>query len=246
MEFIKDIIYTNKEILPKSINNTIKNMKIAGIGFLYLLGYLLMSRIAGSTGLFSGLIMMITLGLIISNYLYIVENIFRYGSFDMDDFKNGFTVYLRQVYMVLFAFYLLSYGISLFLRPLMNISILSTIVYIGVLLVFNSLPEVIYQKDRMYGDILIASIEFIKENWIEWLIPNAILMLVIYQIWTMAFGLIIRAVFTQSIVSAVAGIGVMLIAGVVILFCFLYRAELFKILDGSTRRKRAFKRNMYK
>lgn len=251
MDYIQDILHLNKEIIPKSFMLTIKNIKAALLSIPYILLYAALSVVAGNTGLFAGIIMAVATGLIASDYLYVVEMIIRYGHFDLEDIKKGFTVYLRPVYMIIFAVYVVQLGLGLFLGPLMRIIIMgysfSAILYFVAILVFNTIPEVIYIKGYQMGDMFTYSLEFIKENWLQWLLPNIIFMYIMY----IAFRNMVSSIFLasyggNSVILVIMAIIIMLVVQVVLLFAMIYRGNLFKLLDGSSMRKRNFKRNMYR
>ncbi len=253
MNFIQDIIETNKEILPKSIKSTIKNWKIFLVGIAYVFASLIMWRVASYAWILGGIIMALFQSAVISNYLYLIENIVLYNRFTMYDFKTGFTVYLRKIYTILILFWLVDWGISLFLSPIRYISIgplsLWFIIRLVAFVLLNTLPETIYQKHYDGLGSVTYSFEFIKENWIEWFIPNIVIFVMGYIINIISNNIISIILinnpipFVDTIISIVV---YSILYQLIIAFAMIYRGHLFNVLSTSTRRKRMFMRNMYK
>ena len=100
------------------------------------------------------------------------------------------------------------------------------------LLLLNAAPEVIYTRGTRSGvDTITQSVRFLQENWIEWFVPNLVLLAALYFLieevaWRLGplpgivFGLVMGAVFH----------GVM-----------VFRGNLFAALDGTSHRQRMFK-----
>lgn len=103
------------------------------------------------------------------------------------------------------------------------------------LIVLNAAPEVIYQRRVMGGlETITRSFQFLQENWIEWFVPNGLLLA---GLW---------AFFTGGGLGLLAGVpfgvvGVLLLAGVLFHVVMVARGFLFETLDGSTHRQRMFR-----
>lgn len=253
MNIVQDIISTNKNIVHKSIKATIKNWKIFLVGIVYAFASLVMWRIAANAWILAGIITAIFQGTIISNYLYLIENIIKYERFTMDDFKSGFTIYLRKVYTIIIVFWFVRWGISIFLRPIFFIQIgpvsLWFLIQFIAFILLNPLPETIYQKHYDGVNSLTYSFDFIKENWIEWFIPNGLIFIIGYLVHALInqFIAIIFVTGLSPIISLIIRFGIYsIIYQLVLSFAMIYRGFLFDILSTSTRRKRMFMRNMYK
>ncbi len=103
------------------------------------------------------------------------------------------------------------------------------------LIVLNAAPEVIYQR-RVAGGLetITRSFRFLQENWIEWFVPNGLLLA---GLW---------AFFTQGGLSLLAGVpfgvvGALLLAGALFHVVMVARGFLFEALDGSTHRQRMYR-----
>lgn len=252
LNFIEDIILTNKGIVYKSFKLAIKNWKIFLVGIAYSILSVVMWRVASYALILGGIIMTLFQSAIISNYLYLIENVINYERFTMEDFKSGFTVYLRKIYTILIIFWFVSFGVSLFLRPIVSMRIggfsLWFIIQIAAFILLNSLPETIYQKHYIGFDIITYSFEFIKENWLEWFIPNGCIAILAYIVHVITSKLIfVMGVNSNIFIFYILKILIYsVVYQLVLLYAMIYRGKLFNILSTSTRRKRMFMRNMYK
>ena len=102
------------------------------------------------------------------------------------------------------------------------------------LIVLNAAPEVVYLKRTSGGlDTIQRSFQFLQECWIEWFVPNA---LVLAAIW---FG-ITRGWEMLTMLPA-AGVTVPILLGALLHVVMVFRGYLFQMLDGSTHRQRMFK-----
>ena len=121
-----------------------------------------------------------------------------------------------------------------------NYYILNLIITFSVLILLNALPETLYQKALEPVDSITYSFDFIKENWFNWFIPNAIFYVILYLV----TGQVITDIFATHInfrLSLDMMDIIKYLAGQVIFsFIMIYRGYLYKILSTSTRRKRMF------
>ncbi len=246
MEIIEDLIYVNKTALTKAIKSISKNWMIIFTGIVYtILNIAIFSIVSifmrGFLSILSGIVIAIVTAAFVSNYLYLLFNIINYDRMNMQIFKDGFKAFLWKVYGVLFIAYLGSILLSLVSNMLGNLAfVLSIFVYLGVLVLLNPLPETIYLKSYSAWESVQSAFEFMKENWLIWILPNIVLFGVLYII----TGKVLTNLFTthlsfnmmfniRNIILYIAGQGLFS-------FIMIFRGHLFKILSGSTRRKRMF------
>lgn len=159
----------------------------------------------------------------------------------MDDFKKGFTVFLRPVYSVLVLFWIAQYFLGVFgvVSPVGAFSV-GSIVGLISLLVLNALPETIYQKQYMGMDSLVYSIEFLRDNIINWIVPNLIFYLLIY----MLSGRLLLGILPTGIGMSLGFNPIFFLREIlgqtVFSFMMIYRGYLYRTLSNSTKRKREF------
>lgn len=246
MNIAQDIAYVNGEALRKTVENVKKNPQVLLLGFAYVLvgfgaSFLMAYLLSGPIGIFSGIIMSILQSAIISSYLFVLGNVIVYNRFRWKDARYGLSHYLWKVYGIFFVFYISSLVINLLAR------IVGPMIYriylvlpLIVLILLNPLPEVIYIKDRDPLDTIISTFGFMKENWLNWLIPNTIFMFLIYTLTNRIFSLGVLGRASGGI----SGFIMLVFAGIVISAAMIYRGHLFVLLNGSTRRKRQFMRKL--
>lgn len=244
MEILKDLALTNRSVLKKAISAFKNNLLI----FLLAMPYMALTMVAGSVaammGFLGGILIFVVEAAIISDYLHIIHQVITRRKFDMDDFKNGFTIHFRKVYMVLFVVWVANYGMSLLLAPILNamgLGFVLAAIYFFAFVILNPLPEMIYQKYFSEADTFVKTVEFTRENAISWLVPNAVIFAILYAVRALIdaallpFGLGWLNLLVLSVVSA--GL---------ISFGMIYRGYLFDVLYKTTRRKRLFTETMYR
>lgn len=246
MDILKDFFLINKQTINKTLSSLKNNWLIvfSGIAYIFLstvVSMIVFSLFRGVLGLIGGIIIAVFSASLISNYLYLLYNVINYNRLKLQDFKDGFTFFLRKVYIIFFYGWIGSMLLSVFYRMLgSNSYILSMIVNISLLILLNPLPETLYLKVRDPMDSIMYSVDFMKENWINWLIPNVVFHGVLFYL----TGSIITNLFTTH-VSVGFGIGIgsivkYLTAQILFSFIMIYRGHLFKLLSTSTRRKRMY------
>jgi hypothetical protein len=250
MEIFNDLIYTNKKVLSKTFKTLFQSQELFVIGIPYLLIPMIVFQMAGAFSILAGMIIFATISAVISDYLFVIENILIYEKFSWDAFKVGYKVYFKRIFGTLFIFYLVNYGISLFISPVLRIipfgSLLLILLKLSIILLINPLPEVFYQKKYDELDSLSYSVEFVKKNIVSWFVPNIVLVLVTFFAYKGIYSLIgfITVSLNNSIGLAISIIIISIFLQVLVGFALVYRGYLFKILDTSTRKKRLFKRHM--
>ncbi len=250
MDVINDIIYTNKKVLKQTIKTVFQSQELFVVGIPYLLIPMIVFQMAGALSFFAGMVIFACISAVISDYLFVIENVLRYEKFSWDAFKIGYKVYFRNVFGTLFVFYLVDYGITLFISPILRIipfgGLLLLLIKFAIVLLINPLPEVFYQKKYYELDSISYAFSFVKKNPVDWFVPNIIMTLIMYLGYKGIFeliGFVIGSV-NYSIAFAISIIISGLFLQVILGFSLVYRGYLFKILDTTTRRKRLFTRHM--
>ena len=244
MEIIRDRISTNKKIFVRTVKSFSKNYLLFILGIVYMSILFAGTLSATVFGPFSSLIIFLIMAAVISDYLYIINQVIHNRKFDIEDFKSGFKIYFRKVYAFLFLVWVIQFGIDLLLAPIFPIFrefYMTSAINLFMLIIFNAIPETIYQKYYSEGDTVVYATQFIKENALEWFAPNVILIGLLYLI--SARLSFVLASINLSIVGTL--ISLVLASGVTS-FAMIYRGYLFEMLTTTTRRKRMFMNNMYK
>lgn len=246
MNILKDILNVNKQIFRKTLNSLQKNWMIIFTGIVYMVLNLVIYGVifnlfTGILSIIAGLIAAIVSAAMISNYLYLLLNVINYDKINLQDFKDGFTYFLRKIYMVFFFAWIGRYFIEILggmLGP--NINSLNLIINLSILLLLNALPETIYLKSYDPLDSIMYSLDFMKDNWYNWLIPNGILYFILF----IATGNVVTNLFATSISFRIlfggSNIIKYLLGQLIFSFIMIYRGHLYKLLSTSNRRKRMF------
>jgi hypothetical protein len=118
--------------------------------------------------------------------------------------------------------------------------IINIAVYLGIFVLLNPLPETIYLKSYGSWESVQSAFEFMGENWLNWILPNVIFLGAIYLI----TGNVLTNIFTThlsfNMVFSIRNIILYIVGQGLFSFTMIYRGHLYKILSGSTRRKRMF------
>jgi hypothetical protein len=244
MEIIQDLIKTNQIVLKKTMLAYKSSLLLFLLGIPYMALTFSAGVLASWLGFLGGILIFAVEAAIISDYLHIIHQVITRRRFDLDDFKNGFMIHFRKVYMILFLFWVANYGASLLLMPILNalgLGFVLMAIYGFVVIILNPLPEMIYQRHYSESEMLLKSVEFSKENVISWFVPNAVLAAVILLV-----NLLINNLL-QPFGSSWLNLLVMsTVTAGLISFAMIYRGYLFEILYKTTRRKRMFMDGMYR
>lgn len=246
MDIIKDLLYTNKKIFKTALDSTYKNWPIIFTGLFYTIASIILAVLLPFFWILGGLVGIIVMSALISNYLYLINCIIKRNKIDFRDFKDGFGAYLRKVWSVSFIGWVALLVINTFLMPGFRRGFqpmaLSVIINFLVFALFNALPETIYQKYYNPWESITYAVEFVRDNWIEWFIPNIALIGILYLL----TGNLLTGIFNYhlplSMIFSPTGIILYLIGQIWFSFMMIYRGYLFETLSTSNRRKRLFMR----
>ena len=132
---------------------------------------------------------------------------------------------------------------------------------VGLLMavLFNVLPEVIYQRTNHSLQLFADSFEFMRENFVEWLVPFIVVGLPLFLIskaTAVSLGFMLAMVNPIRLLEFLllafhatgnwVSLGVGLCIGLgVVYYVFIFRGVLYRELAASTRRKRIYQERMY-
>lgn len=252
MELVRDLIYTNKSIAIKAFKKLYRNWVLIFAGLFYSLATAILILSLRFFWLLAGIVLIIGTSALISNYLHLLDCVVKRNKLTIQDFKAGFTVHLRKVWGIIFVFWIIQMGLGLLVNPILGRMIgplaLGLIINFLVLILLNALPEVIYQKDYNSWGSIKHTIDFVKESWIEWFVPNFFIIAIMYflsrQLFAGITALRIMALIRITDLFSPTMIITYLISQVFISYFMIYRGLLFATLSTSTRRKRLFMREL--
>ena len=198
---------------------------------LYALLLLLAPQVA-LLGFLGGLALSLLLDALLSCYLYFVGGVVARSKVTLADLKQSVVTYFVSVMSLLFVFWISDYALSFLLTGNRQGGLLRAAGWLVMLVLLNAAPEVIYTRGTRSGvDTITQSVKFIQLNWIEWFVPNLILLGALY--------LLNQA--TEDRLGTVGRLGVGLVMGALFHAVMVFRGNLFAALDGSSHRQRMFK-----
>jgi len=248
MEIIQDLLITNKRVLKKTIPALTNNPMLLVVGVPYGAVFILGTIVASMVGFLGGLVMIVLQSALASDYLSLINRIIHGHRVTTNDIRSGWKTYLSSVWSLLFLMYFINLALGMFFRPLnaMTGGLFFLLAQLLIYIVFSAMPEVIYQKHLDRGDMVIYGLNFVKENAVPWLLPNIVLIGVVYGVYS---GLIrlLSPIFGFGMTGlAISSVVAIIVTQGLVAFTMLYRGFLFDILSTSTMRKRLFMRHMYK
>lgn len=246
MDLINDILLINKQTFKKTILSLRKNWIIIFTGIVYIILNIVLFNVivrlfTGVLSIFAGIALAILSASLISNYLYLLFNIINYDKISLQDFKDGFTYFLRKIYTIFFFGWIGSFVLSSIGGMFGTSSLLlNTMITISIFVLLNPLPETLYLKSLEPLDSCVYSFDFMKENWLNWLLPNIVFYVLLYYL----TGRLLTNLFATHLnfIFGLDGISIImyLIGQLLFSFGMIYRGHLYKLLSTSTRRKRMY------
>lgn len=238
---------------------------LAIIGFSFLLN--LAQQIAAPLGIVGGFILGAVNALLVGATLSLIEQSIMYARpLKARDIFDSFGHYFWDVIGVGFVLWIPLMALTMVAQTNPNGLFLSYAVMLLIFILLNPAPEVIYQvRHDSPLDVFKNAYEFVIENWIEWFLPIALLLLPLVaapggiasffrlsrragrgagldfaQILTLPFTIIESWLSYLGIASNVGGILGLLLTPVLAVCLLLFRGHLFARLSGSSRRQRQF------
>lgn len=251
LKLIEDILLVQKYSLKNACQSFIKNWPIVFTGLVYMtlniIAIIVINTLfRGVLSLLAGILFAIISSSLISNYLYLLSNIMTTNRITFQNFKDGFTQYIWKIYGIFFMIWLASYLLSAISGLLGGqLNYLITIFRLLALVLLNPLPETIYQKYYNPQESIVYAFGFIKENWLNWFLPNIVFSVVLYLLTGTIFTNLFTIYIDFSADITLKGIGRYIIGQSIFSFMMIYRGYLFQLLSTSTRRKRMFMKNLY-
>ena len=154
----------------------LRNPWIVLFSFIAYMTYSLIANIFSGMGFAGGMLIgMAQIGLI-SLYYYWLSEIISGHKVKLETALTFNFQLFSGVLSVAFIFFIVLYLAQIFLQGF-QVPWAIMLLQLGIVFIFNSIPEVIYLKNLESLEALSFSAEFTKRNWIEWYLPLLILLL---------------------------------------------------------------------
>lgn len=195
-------------------------------------GFGLAAGMLGQLGFIGGFIIGLVLDAVLSCYLYFTGGTVALQKMTLSELKKSFLVYFWSVMGLFFVIWIGSWALGAALSRNPQGPTIMTALYLVSLIVLNPAPEVIYSKGTRGGiDTITTCVKFLQENWIEWFIPNLLIIGGGYLVVTRVYPLLPLSI---DVLISLAG-------GALFHVVMVFRGHLFQELDGSTHRQRMFR-----
>jgi hypothetical protein len=172
-----------------------------------------------------------------SSGLYLIKNLLAGGKADINDFLNGFSAFIWDVITISFILWIPLRVAEMGLAAVPNGALLYFLLRLGLFVLLNAVPELIYQSPTSGLELIGASYTFIVENWLEWLIPNFLCVAAGYVLLDLIGSLLGGLPVYAELFLHTFFLGLMLV------YFMTFRGFLFSELYGTTRRSRMYRYN---
>jgi hypothetical protein len=206
---------------------------------------------AAPLGLIGGFLIGLTMAACVSSYLYFIGEVVGGRRIVWQDLGESFRVHLGSVISVLFILMLLQWVLALALPPVPSAQAVRAVINLGLLVILNPAPEIIYQTRAHSVGIFNESWEFLRENWAEWFAPFVALATLFFFLLPLPILLAplmlgrLLSILSWNALPVLFGslstLVVMLCSFFLFLLFMIFRGILFRELSSSTRRQRLFR-----
>lgn len=232
-------------------------------GFLLVLA----SQIASPLGMIGGFVLGAVNALLVGATLSLIEqSIAHQRTLTIHDIRDSFGHYFWDVIGIGFVLWLPLMALDMSMQTNPFGQLLSYAVLLLLFLLLNPAPEIIYQvRHDSPLDVFKTSYEFVLENWIEWFLPFALLLIPIvlspmglrsvfslssrvgrgagldfFQLLVLPFTILGSWLDYLGIPSSISWYLGLLLTPPLAVTMLLFRGHLFALLHGLSRRQRQF------
>lgn len=230
------------------------NVWIVALPPLYSVVLAVVQRLAGPLGIVGGFVIFLATAACVSSVLSVLAEAVAHERIRMNELGAGFGRYVSSIAGVLFLFWVIELLLTLIVEQNPAMTWLGLVVNLGLFIVCNPLPELVYQGQRDGIGLVDEAVQFMRDNAVEWLLPVVVLFLPIFAIGlreglvamahvgaTNALGVVELTLRAWLPPMGEIGQFLMLIAASVLLsWIMLFRGFLFRSLANSGRRQRIF------
>lgn len=251
MNFFDDLAMVYKKAASETLSKIGKNPLVLLLPLVYIVIYKLAMgvfsvAIAPVLGFLSGFILPVISSFILSSYYSQLSDVIFYNRLNFKNFKDSFKEYFASIYSVYFILILISW----LMPALSSVGPLYMLVSLILVVAFNPIAEAIYIRGEYYTNAYRHSIEFMKENFLLWILPFVIYLVILnvlgvgFENYILTSGIIDIPLGLNTETTVVMGFDINNIKEVIIILVTavyaIFRGNLYKILHNSTRRKREY------
>jgi hypothetical protein len=209
-----------------------KNLWTLALPMLLEVALYFLATLFGGSRFVGGIALGLAMSAACSIYTFFVAGVVARDRMNLRDLKTSIGAYFWTWTNLFFVLWVVDLLLDAVLATNPQKTAIQSVVFLMKLLVLNATPETIYLK-RTWGGLetITRSFRFLQENWIEWFIPNGLIVAGLY-------------VFATRWLALLGGLGVivaLLGAGALFHVAMVFRGFLYEALDGTTHRQRMFR-----
>ena len=235
MQILQVTLWMYANALRRSWECVARNWVVSFAPIAYAIILAVIASIVSPLGIVGGLLFSLASQACVSSGLFLVKQLVDGKKADFNDFLNGFTVYLWELLGIAFIVWIPLRLLSMGLVGTPNGELIYFLIKLVLYILLNPVPEFIYQTRAAGLELISASYNFIVENWIEWLLPNIVLLALGYFLIEMLEPLLF------SLPPFAALFAYAFVAGLGLTYFMIFRGFLFAQLHGTTRRSRLYR-----
>lgn len=262
-----------RKVLQKTWQSLLRGwvVVVAVVGFVVILAAA--AELASSLGMAGGFLLGAVNAFLVGATLSLIEQSISYSrTLTIRDVLNSFGHYFWDVIGVGFVLWLPLMALDMGMQANPYGQFLSYAVLLLLFLLLNPAPEVIYQvRHDSPLDVIKSAYDFVMENWIEWFLPIALLLIPIllspmglrsffslsshvgrgagldfFQILVLPFTILGGWLDYAGIPSSVSWYLMLFLTPPLAVAMLLFRGHLFASLSGSSRRQRQFASQLHR
>lgn len=214
--------------------------------------------LAAPLGMLGGLLVYLAVAACVSSFLTVIGEAVAHQRVRAAGLGQTFGRYLWSIVNIVFIFWIIHLLLALIVSQNPAMAWLVIAVNTSIFILFNAVPELIYQGHREGLALLEDAVQFLRDNTVEWLLPLAVILAPLFAVdlragfhamanlgasnvlfWTIAMideWIPGRSDFQHLVATA--------LASVIIVWIMLFRGLLFRSLWRSGRRQRVFEARM--
>jgi hypothetical protein len=201
-------------------------------------------------GILGGFLLGLLYAFCISSYLYFLEGVINGERMRPQELLESWRPYFGPAITILFLLFPVQLTLSLTQPQLLESeSGIPFIIQLLVLVILNAVPEIIYIARQEGLSLLQESIDFLRENWIEWFLPLVVFTLFClvsplpYVVTPLHVGSLAIPVLLSvaMLMGSIDGVVQSVLSAMLLFVLMTFRGLLFRALFGSSRRQRLFR-----
>lgn len=212
----------------------------------------------GGLGFVGGMLVFLLAAACLSSLASVLAEAVAHERIRLNELPQTFSRYLPSVVSVLFVFWIIGLLLALILEQNPGLVWLAIAVNLGLFVLCNPLPELVYQGTRDGMGLIDEAVQFMRQNSVEWLLPVLVIFLPRF-----AFGLGAGLLAMSTIgplnaldevqrtlaaflppVREPAQVLLLIVSSTLLAWIMLFRGFLFRSLARSGRRQRIFEARM--